>query len=80
MKTIICRLIFSAALVFAGLSSVQNAAAGESVAEYPTRAVKVIVPFAPAGPTDMIARIIAEKLSESLGVIRQQKEWCIFRN
>jgi hypothetical protein len=29
MKTIICQLIFSTALVFAGLSSAQNAAAGE---------------------------------------------------
>jgi tripartite-type tricarboxylate transporter receptor subunit TctC len=67
MKTIICRLIFSTALMLAGLSFAQDATAGETVAEYPTHAVKVIVPFAPAGPTDMIARIIAQKLSERLG-------------
>lgn len=35
-------------------------------AAYPERVVKVIVPFAPAGPTDVMARLIAQKLSEGL--------------
>jgi tripartite-type tricarboxylate transporter receptor subunit TctC len=34
---------------------------------YPERPVKIIVPFAPAGPTDVIARIVADKLSINLG-------------
>ena len=34
---------------------------------YPDRPVKVIVPFAAAGPTDVVARLIAQKLSDRFG-------------
>jgi tripartite-type tricarboxylate transporter receptor subunit TctC len=34
---------------------------------YPDRPVRIIVPFAAAGPTDMVARLIAQKLSEKFG-------------
>ena len=66
MKTTVHRLLFCAALVLASSSLAQNAAA-QSASGYPAHAVKVIVPFSPAGPTDVIARIIAQRLSESLG-------------
>jgi tripartite-type tricarboxylate transporter receptor subunit TctC len=34
---------------------------------YPTRAVTMIVPYAAGGPTDLIARVIAERMREPLG-------------
>jgi tripartite-type tricarboxylate transporter receptor subunit TctC len=34
---------------------------------YPERPVKMIVPFAAAGPTDVIARLVADRLSATLG-------------
>jgi tripartite-type tricarboxylate transporter receptor subunit TctC len=41
-----------------------NAPAAHAV--YPERTITLIVPFAPGGPTDIIARILSESLSQSL--------------
>jgi tripartite-type tricarboxylate transporter receptor subunit TctC len=35
--------------------------------EYPTRAVKIVVPFAAGGPADVYARFLAQRLQESMG-------------
>jgi tripartite-type tricarboxylate transporter receptor subunit TctC len=61
MRMIVARaLIAGAGLVLAGTALAQ-------VPGYPDRPVKMLVPFAAGGPTDVVARLISHKLFEKLG-------------
>jgi tripartite-type tricarboxylate transporter receptor subunit TctC len=54
--------------VFRGLAAILLAGfATVAAAQYPSRPITLIVPFAAGGPTDTLARILAERVGRSMG-------------
>ena len=43
------------------------AAAQSNIANYPNKPIRIIVPYPPGGATDVMARVIGQKLAESWG-------------
>ncbi len=42
-------------------------AAAQGAGDYPNRPIRIIVPFPPGGPADLIARFVGQKMSEDFG-------------
>jgi tripartite-type tricarboxylate transporter receptor subunit TctC len=62
------RNVLLGALCAAAMAGLSTSAAAQSVADkYPDKPIKIIVPFAPGGSTDIIARVIGQKMTESWG-------------
>ena len=72
MRTVAARgFVFCASLAVAALLAAMFAALfaapGRAADNYPDHKVRVIVPFAAGGPTDVIGRMVAERLSDAWG-------------
>ena len=53
--------------IFAAAAAIGMAATGAQAQNYPTRPITMIVPFAAGGPTDVVARIVTDHMSRTLG-------------
>jgi len=54
-------------VVFAALAAQLHGHSVAAAEAFPTRPIRLIVPFPPGGPTDVMGRLISEALSERLG-------------
>jgi tripartite-type tricarboxylate transporter receptor subunit TctC len=62
----LCSALAAAALAATALAALP-AAAQERPDGYPNRAIKIVVPFPAGGPSDVLARMIGQKISEDWG-------------
>src|SRR6266487_2715423 len=54
-------------IALAILGTVVTAAAQERRDAFPTRSIKIVVPFPAGGPSDVLARMIGQKMTEDWG-------------
>src|ERR1700758_1460858 len=58
---------FVARFVAAALALAASAVDGALAQTYPTRSMSMVIPFAAGGPTDVLGRILGQRMSQSLG-------------
>jgi tripartite-type tricarboxylate transporter receptor subunit TctC len=62
------QVIVAIGILFAGaIAGTPRAAIAAPPADYPTRPITLVVPYPPGGGNDVIARLVAAKMSQSLG-------------
>src|SRR6266480_2416431 len=55
------------ALALLAAAAMITPAAAQGAGDYPNRTIRIIVPFLPGGPADLIARFVGQKMSEDFG-------------
>ena len=60
-------LIAGLLVAVTAVTSHAQTVAAPTPSAYPTKPVKVIVPYPPGGPTDIVARVVFQQMSESMG-------------
>lgn len=67
-KPSVARRFVTLALAVSGMAIALVAAAPAAHAQgFPNKGIKIIVPFPPGGTTDVVARLLAQRMSESMG-------------
>lgn len=67
MQTPVLARRYALAFLITALAAPQWVGAQSSVAPYPTKPVRLVVPFAPGGPNDVMARVLAQRLTQETG-------------
>jgi tripartite-type tricarboxylate transporter receptor subunit TctC len=60
-------MVVAGCLGLAGIGLASLPAQAQTATAWPTRAIRLVVPFPPGGATDLVARVLAQRVSQDIG-------------